>query len=529
LTGLRRKPAAVLGERRCFALKGFSMPTPRDRFQQVRNVVSGLGLRRTGPAPGEDVFARAYPETVKLTERYHYEQEISRNSFTRRSTPPDGGIEIVVPFDGADHFTRQACEDVSTALRGRDSDEPVNALIGHVLFAGHQQTDLGDRLGLDDTYGALPIRVQVSGEGSPGGVAELSGDRHACVISHDYAPKPDLLEVTPIDVQVELLDPDTVGDVDAIAANGRGGVDFSKLSQQPNFESFLWLVLKIRLVLPWKPERDRPSPVIDRISLDWPSITSLHALTLLLPESDREAPPIIYNPVERSIEWRNIPMRPVAPAKGREDELEFTSEAMALAIEQPGELYQQPSLDGRVEVKIPGYLLSGMQTRLFDGTGRKTARDGHEEVSWVRSRIHLILDDAFARRTLKPHQNLYFDEVIPEDARIADIENALRTRGFTVRFGPGSTDGTRHQWVGTAERPEGPERMTLSLYVEGTRHETERQIRRGGQTFTTTFPSGELRLFMYGALPRTSRAITREMNALHAVIRDRFASMRANH
>ena len=504
------------------------MPTPRDRFLQVRNVVSGLGGRRAGPATGAGVFARAHPESVKLTERYWYEQEISRNSFTRHSSPPAGEIEIVVPFDGADHFTRQACDDVTNALRGRHSDEPVNALIGHLVFDGHQQTDLGDRLGLDESYGALPISVPVTGEGSPGEVGELSADRHACVISHGYAPKPDLLEVIPIDVQVELLDPDTVDEV-TLAANGQGGVDFSKLSQQPDFESFLCLKLKVRLVLPWRTARDRPQPVLDRVSLDWPSITSLHALSLNLPESRRVPPPIIYNPVERSIEWRYIPMRPGTPAKGRDDEIEFTSEEMALVIEQPGELYQQPSLDGRVEVKIPGYLLSGMRTRLFDATGRKAGRDGHEEVSWVGSRIHLILDDAFARRTLKPHQHLYFDEVIPEDARITDITNALRTRGFTVHFRPLSNDGTKRQWTGRAERPEGPEKMTLMLYVEGTRHETERQIRRGGQTFTTTFPSGELRVFMYGELPRTSGAITREMNALHAVIRDRFARIRATH
>ncbi|MEU5260489.1 hypothetical protein [Amycolatopsis sp. NPDC021455] len=492
----------------------------------MRSAVSGLSGRRAGPASGEDVFARAFPETVRLTERYHYEQEISRNSSTQRSDPPSGEIEIVVPFDGADHFTRQACDDVEAAVRGKHPDEPVSALIGHVVFSGHQQTDLGDRLGLDDTYGSLPIRVPVTGEGSPGGLPELSGDRHACVISHEYAPKPSLLEVIPIKVQADLLDPDTVGDIGTITPDGQGGVDFSKLGQQPNFESFLCLLLEVRLILPWKEKRDEPSPVIDRISLDWPSITSLQALTLKLPKGQA---PITYNPVERSIEWRDIPMRRVRETAGREDELEFVSEGMALVIEQPGELYQQPSLDGRVEVKIPGYLLSGMRTRLFDGTGRRAESDGHEEVSWVDSRIHLILDDAFARRTLKPHQHLYFDEVIPEDARVADIENALRTRGFTVHFRPISDDGTRRQWAGTAERPEGPEKMLLQLYVEGSRHETERQIRRGGQTFTTTFPSGELRLFMYGALPRTSGAITREMNALHAVIRDRFARIRATH
>ncbi|MFJ1762959.1 hypothetical protein ACIOD2_21790 [Amycolatopsis sp. NPDC088138] len=492
----------------------------------MRKAVGGLGKRRAGPAPGEDVFARAYPETTRVTEHYHYEQEISRNSSTRRSEAPTGEIEIVVPFDGADHFTRQARDDVAAAVRLRSPDEPTTALIGHLLFAGHQQSDLGEQLGLDDTYGALPIRVPITGEGGPSGLDDLSGDRLACVISHDYAPKPGLLEVVPIDVEVGLLDPDTVGDVDELPRGRQGEMDFSKLSQQPNFESFLCLVLQVRLVLPWKEDREPPNPVIDRVALDWPSITSLRALTL---HSEGKEVPITYNPVERSIEWRNVPLRAKPSAKGREDELEYVSAPMVLVIEQPGELYQQVSLDGRVEVKIPDYLLSGMRTRLFDGTGRKTERAGREEVSWVSSRIHLILDDAFAKRTLRPHQHLYFDEIIPEDARIADIENALRTRGFTIHFKSSSDSGAKRQWVRTAERSEGPEKLVLTLYVEGTRHETERQIQRGGQTFTTTFPSGELRLFMYGALPRTSGTITREMNALHAVLRDRFARIRSSH
>ncbi|WP_410584341.1 hypothetical protein [Amycolatopsis sp. lyj-108] len=503
------------------------MPASRDSFQIVRKVVSKFDPRRAGPGPGTEVFARAHPETVKVTERYYYKQEISRNSSMGHSQAPDGEIEIVVPFDGADHFTREACEDVAAALLRQPSGEAVSALIGHVVFARHQQTDLGERLGLDDTYGSLPIRVPVTGGGGPGEVTDLSSDRHACTIRHDYAPGQ--LELIPIDVQVELIDPDTISDIRGLPMSGEGGVDFAKLSQQPNFESFLLLMLQVRLVLPWKNEREAPRPVIDRIALDWPSITSLHALTLSLPESGRESVPITYNPVGRSIEWRNIPMRPRQRPEGREGELEFVTEKMFLSIEQPGELYQQPSLDGRVEVKIPDCLLSGMRSRVFDGAGRKADCEGHEEVSWIGSRVHLILDDAFARRPLKPHQHLYFDEVIPEDARIADIENALRTRGFTVRFRSISDNGTNRQWTGEAERSEGPEKMKLTLYVDGTRHETERRVQRGGKTYKTTFPSGELRLFMSGALPRTSRVITREMNALHAILRDRFASIRATH
>ncbi|MFJ7218660.1 hypothetical protein [Amycolatopsis sp. NPDC098790] len=522
-----RVPSVLAKPLRANRAEGTPMPTSRDRFQLVRDAVSGLGQRRTSSAPGDDIFARALPETVKVTERYHYKQEISRNASILPSKEPDGEIEIVVPFDGADHFTRQACDDVTTALRSRDSVESSDALIGHVLFDEHQKTDLGRRLSLDDTYGALPIRVPVSGEGSAGGPAELSGDRHACVIHHEYAPSPDTLELMPIDVHAELLDPDTVEELGPMPETSVTGMDLSKLSLQPNFQSYLLLTIKVRVVLPWKHKenRPRPQPVIDRISIDWPTITSLHALTLALPRKNDV--PITYNPVERSIEWRTVPLK---LAQQDKENLVFESARMALLIQQPGELYQEDKLNGQVEVKIPAHLLSGARTRLFDGSGRKTDQVKHEEVSWVKSGFQLILDDAFARRQLTPHQHLYFDEVIPEDARIGDIFNALRAKGFEVVDNVKISDTEeKSQWVLKATHAEGPDKMVLTLYVEGTRHETERQVRRGGQTNKTTFRSGELRLFMYGTLPRTSEPVTREMNALHAAIRHRFAQTRASH
>ncbi|MBB5851104.1 hypothetical protein ACFQ05_37410 [Amycolatopsis umgeniensis] len=527
------------------------MPAPRDSFQIMRKVVSKFDPRRAGPGPGTEVFARARPETVRVTERYYYEQEISHNSENGAAEDPTGQLEIVVPFDGADHFTREACDDVAAALLRQSPDEAVSALIGHVVFAGHQETDLADRLGLDDSYGSFPIRVPVSGRGSPGGVEELSTDRHACFISHDYTPTPP--ELIPIGVSAHLLDPDTISDIHAFSMSGTDTADLSKLSQQPNFQSFLWLVIQVRVVLPWKKEendeqnpsrpaveRRPPRPVVERVSIDWPSITSLHALSLVFPDRGADPVPITYNPVDRSIEWRNVPMRKDTPAKGRKDELVFVTEPMVLKIEQPGELYEQKNLDGRVEVKLPGFLVSGTRSRLFDGTGRMDERDGdeqedtrhqgdrkgHKEVSWITSRFRLVLYDAFARRPLRPHQHLHFDDVIPDEARIADIENALRTRGFTVHFGAKQLNGKKQQWEGTADRSEGPERMKLRLFVEGMMYDTERRVHRGGQSQKKILASGEILLFISGELPGTSQAITREMNALHAIIWERFARAR---
>jgi hypothetical protein len=499
------------------------MPNPRDLFRRkFRTVVGVLAAGGTGPSAGGRLFARAHPERVTVIESHHYEQEISRNPSLHRVSAPAGRIEIVVPFDGADHFTRQACADVEPVLEAGGS-VPRSAVIGHLVFTGHQHTDLGTVLGIDDSYGSLPIELPVTGPDAPGGRHELRRDRHAGVIWHEYRPEPDLLEVVPVKVRVDLLDPDTLEST--ITAEDLP--EFVNVAQQPNFRPYLWLRVRVVLVIPWQDGRPEPEPVIGRIALDWPTITSLHDLEVKQHGAESTKQPITYNPVDRTIEWRDVPMRVDKDNQRRDDELCFVSDAMVVSIRQPGELYRQPSLDGTVEIEIPDYLLSGMRTRLFDSVGRLAA-DGHEERSRLTSRVHLILGEAFARRMLKPHQHLHFDEVIPEGARIADIENALTDRGFEVTFiDKSEADGLR-QWRGKASRAEGPEKMSLTLYIEGSNHETERTVHKpGGHTYTSKLPSGELKVFMYGELPRASRAVTREMNALHAAVRDRFDRIRA--
>ncbi|WP_410674056.1 hypothetical protein [Amycolatopsis sp. cmx-4-68] len=502
------------------------MPNPRDLFRRkIRTVVGVLATGRTTPAPDGQLFARARPESVHITESHYFEQEISRNPSVRRTVDPTGEIEIVVPFDGADHFSRLACADVAPAIE-HGGGGSRNARIGHLVFNGHQRTDLGTLLGIDDSYGSLPIEVPVAGRDAPGDVDRLKQDCYAGVIRHEYRPHVASREVFPIGVIVDLLDPDTLGGT----ITGQPDLAESReLSQQPNFRPYLWLRMQvIIIIIPRRPGQEPPEPVVDRISLDWPTITSLRDLQVEDDNSTGTQRPLTYNPVERTIEWRDVPMRRHEPEHPRDDEFRFVSDAMVLLIRQPGELYRQPSLDGKVEVKIPGYLLSGTQTRLFDSIGRRLEEDRCRETSRLTSRIHLILGEAFARRKLRPHQHLYFDEVIPEQARIADIENALADRGFEVAFSDRSGGSGLLRWSGTALRSEGPEMMKMVLYVEGSNHETERTVQKpGGHSYTSKLPSGELKVFMYGELPRASRAVTREMNALHAAVSDRFDRIRA--
>ena len=90
------------------------------------------------------------------------------------------------------------------------------------------------------------------------------------------------------------------------------------------------------------------------------------------------------------------------------------------------------SLDGQVKVAV-NRLLSGLDARLYDATGKLRGHPRVARQSLVTTKFELTLDDAFARRTLSPHQQLHFDEVIPAETRIDDIMMALKNLGFKVR------------------------------------------------------------------------------------------------
>jgi hypothetical protein len=259
------------------------------------------------------------------------------------------------------------------------------------------------------------------------------------------------------------------------------------------------------------------------MALDWPTITSLDALSLTV---SGDPVPLRYNPETRSIEWSDIAMTSANDPDDTSDIQLYRKAEIVLVIRQPGELYQQPSLDGQVEVEVPGYLMSGLECRLYGATGSLSRTTSPELVCKISTKIRLILDDAFAKRTFSPWQHLYFDEIVPEEARITDIVTALEDRGLLVESQIQSNDGQDRILV--AKRREGPDYMVMWLLIRQRRYQTEREKKvPGGHTYKSVFESGELRVFIRGTLPRDSCELTHEMNALQQALRERFERVRA--
>ncbi|MBD0695804.1 hypothetical protein [Streptomyces sp. CBMA123] len=503
-------------------------------------------------------------ENIEIVERFQYKQEISNNRGHENAGVPTGKITISIPYDGGQYFTREAIADTEKTAAAPGPD--ATALVGHLLLSDYDKTDLGSASGLDGSYGAVRIEVPIHG-----GRKRLAADRQECVLEHEYAPDPNCLHAEPITVLAELFDPDGVtllpfdSQTDETSRatglstgdEGAGRLLLDKLkrlpslpfeeqqriaglvtyaaeniAQQASFRSYLQLRLRVRLVLPRQDDgKHTDAPVLRRVSVAWPTITSLRAVHLHLLDASADPSPVItYNPVTKCLEWHDMPLRSSAMDSEDKSLQGYESSTMVLTIEQPGELYLAPELHGRVEVDVPDRLLSGTDARLFTATGMQAAH-GPRLKTQIESEFKLVLGDAFTKRVQSPCQHLYFDEVIPDRARITDIQAALETRGYDVFHchlgGDGSAGGSALRSFVLACRTEGPDQMALWIYVEGRHLTTERQSQvDGGTTYTTQLKSGDLRLYVRGTLAGHRRELVLEMNALQKALRDQFARIR---
>jgi hypothetical protein len=468
---------------------------------------------RTGRRSGEPIYARARLESARIEERYHYQQEISLNPSAGMVGEPTGNIRLVLPYDGEKYFTQEAYRDVARSRHpGVDRDE--DAIVGFLALTGYEKTELGNLLGLDECHGSVGILVRLPPTTGPHETDPLIADRSACVVSHDYQPGSRMRAPTPVHIDIDLDDPDTAG-IARLSEPVAGG---PHIARQVDFKPDLLLSMTVQLNMP-REIADGAEANVSEVFISWPTRTSLRSLDLRV---DGQSHQLRYNP-ERGggggLEWRDVPMTAEPEPLGGEIRV-FRSPRMILSIPKPGDLYRQESLSGLATVTVDR-LLSGMEARLFDATGRQCRSQRAALESSISSEFSLTLDDAFARRTRSPQQQMHFDEVIPSSMRVDDIMTALRNRGFTVPDPQKGVDPDT--WVLEAHRRHGPDTLKMLLYVEGKHYRTRRtrQI-PGGMAYHTMVDSGELRLYVYGLLPGDTQPVIQEMNALRRALRERF-------
>lgn len=502
-----------------------------------------------GDGEGTTLLARARPESVLVEEKYRVRQEVSRNPDVRLEPGAVGMIEVRVPYDGYEHFTRSALEDFrqwvmrhpdqfGSTGAGWDEVTVTEAQIGHLVVTDHQDTDLDEVLGQSNRTMAVPLRIPVRSADLRNDDA-LVADRYTFRRKIQYHPASGRPALVPVQLHVEVTDP---GSVSVPQIDPRHQIDVGEavvLSQEyMTFRSYLELNIQVQVDLPGRKGWNPPAPVVRWIRLSLPSgltlaLTSVE-LAMIDGGSDPDGkPPIVqHNPNEAGIEWFDIPLELVKKADGPTT---FMSPRMRVRIHQPGELFSESEVLVRAHIETNDVLLSGTQVRLFDARGRRVG--GRRNPLTVRSSVTaeatVVLDDAFAKRKFTPQQSFHFDEVIPGPARVQDILSALADLRFEVETSdiPADTTMSKSQTLiarVAATRGDDEDAIRLYLFVLGRQQRTRRQSQHpGGRRYTSKLDTGDLTLVVFGEAPRDSSRLIHEVNALQLGLRDRFRRMKA--
>ena len=533
----------------------------------------GRYLRRSPVVPTISVdpalFARGRPRLVRLEERYRCRQTVAPNSTIEwdQAERAAGTVEIVTPYDGDKHLTRDAVADIERRLdqhpeadgaapdstapdsTGPDAGpaSPTEAVIGHLVLVGHQDTDLAEKLGLDGRFGAHEIRVPVSGPDVPDRDA-LADGLLEYRFAVDYAPLPGTPKLIPIRLEVGMTDPDSANRradlIKAITADDKTklAADADAIKSFVGFKPHLQLTITARLTLP--PGPDDVAPVLRRVGVSLPGALSLSRSSLRLLVGGKDPEEVQYDAVRNELVWFDVATRDDdRPDDDDEDDEESRwpgdrptrrrrrmSETMAVRFEQPGELYAQDKLVVTVDAEVPGELLSGTQARLFDARGYRHRKDDPLKVrSVVTTTCEVDLGHTFRRRPVTPYQSFHFDEVVPGKLRVADILAVLADQRFVTKdweLASGQEKGQMARHVIIATREDGPDVIELFIVVEGQRQNTRREIRSPDSSHRTKFISGDLWLYVYGEAPRDARTVVHEINKLQRSLRERFRQLR---
>lgn len=159
---------------------------------------------RQPETPSHDVraFVRAHPEYILVEERLVYVQEISRNPSSSLRHPPSGRVRIGVAYDGGACFGADARDDAEKILR--HDDGPDDAVVGHLVFVEHEETDLDAVLGLAGTFGPYPVRIPIRSN-ELNAPETLTADRFRHQSDIAYRPPAQGPGVVPLQVIVDLL------------------------------------------------------------------------------------------------------------------------------------------------------------------------------------------------------------------------------------------------------------------------------------------------------------------------------------
>ncbi|MBW4507277.1 MAG: hypothetical protein KME64_12290 [Scytonematopsis contorta HA4267-MV1] len=503
------------------------------------------------------IHARVKPETIKITEKYYYEKHISSNDSLEEKETPQGEIEIAIPYDGEKYFNQLAIKDVEGQINNYSFQKEIKALIGHLAISNHEKTNLESFLGENQF---IQLFVPVSNN-TLVNQQKLSEDRYTCILKHNY--KPNVPKFKPILTDLQILDDDDLLSIasaqedkelwnhlkelnendqqsvsqkaDSITEQVKSGFGDYKDSLKRK----LFIKIHIKLVLPAEIELSQ-LPIVKRVSFEWPTLTSFKSFNFevidnqdderqkLLEDTSIYSTDIVYNPHSQSLECisktSNIEFKKSTDnspyAKWHSYEIK-----MLLKILQPGELYRQTQLKGKIEVEIPEFVLSELKARYYgfnNSKGNEYSKFGEDTKREIQLSTRLLnsfvlnINEAFIKRVRSTAKELIFENVLQTEEKLRIIRNVLKSQGFSNEV---ITLNNNTKWLIYAERSEGIDKMILWITVRGTEDTTSvitsyEKIKKQQEEKT-----GYLKMYLLGKLPRNHYILIKRMNELESELR----------
>jgi hypothetical protein len=479
------------------------------------------------------LMARARPKTVLIEETYRVRQEVSRNPDVTLEPGASGAIRVEMPYDGHRHVNRTTLADIDHWDKGaawRDPDAVdggvVEGRIGHLVVSGHKDTTLAEVAGRADRTIAIPLNV-------PFRTAQMKDERALLadrfIFRHEitYTLAADCPKVIPVQLHIEVIDPGSVT-VQEIQPD----IAVAQSEEYMTFRTYLELRIEVQVDMHNRKNWNPPNPIVRRMSLSFPSGLTLALSSVEVTDEDDQRKWLVQqNPEEGGLEWFDVPL---LANWAKEDGRSYHSPRMIVRIHEPGELFREPELAVRADVETDGVLLSGADARLFDARGARVGGRGNPLTirSKVAAEATVFLDDAFAKRKVRPQLKFHFDEVIPGKARVSDVVAALVDLRFEVVKRDDSDDKITKfpTFIAAIEATHGDpdDAIRLFVIVTGRRQRTQRQSQHpGGRRFTSKLDTGDMTLVVYGEAPRDARELIHDVNTLQLGLRERFRRMKA--
>lgn len=509
----------------------------------TRQLLRGVAKDDAGLAMSDTtIFARVNPKELLVKEEYAYRQVVSENPSVQTMAQPKGQVSLVVPYDREEYFTQCAIDDVERqtqrsgfrGLQRREKRKPVDipeVQIGHLVFAHFGRTNLATMTDPNETFAILPLGLPLT-PSRP--LEEQCDDCSVYKAGLDYLPEAP--PVIPISVNIKILEeePEAGDDVllRAIGNNSDSTVseglnrEADKVLRNVTLSPRLHIRLQVVLNVP---SELSVTPVLELLALDWPTLTSLDGIHLhVLSGAPEGASPVPwhYNPLRRRLEWRDVGFA-VATGSNGSTVKQYASSELHLHIEHPGELFDQPELEGEVRVRLPERLLSEVEVRRFDAVGHLAAEQPTLSTTLV-NHFELVVDEAFAQRTRSPSTQMHFEAVMPSQERVSDVKDVLKTLLFDIRLSQEVSSRPKHtRTVIIAEQQNGPNTMRLVIVLDGTFHKIRRTVVVDGMKLDKVEPSGKLAIYMRGSIDGESRPLLKVMNDFQYSIRKRLETIRS--